>query len=61
MKNSEEIIHGTKIRSARQIQKYLARENIWNCQQKPKKNYGRHPLRYEDSVRDPQTLVSLEN
>jgi hypothetical protein len=38
--NSEEIIYGTKIRNARQIQKVLARKKIWNRQRKPKKNYG---------------------
>jgi hypothetical protein len=44
MINSNEIIYGTKIRNACQIQKLLARKRIWNHQQKPKKNYGRHPL-----------------
>jgi hypothetical protein len=44
MINSEDIIYSTKIRNARQIQKFLARKKIWNCQQKSKKNYGRHPL-----------------
>ncbi len=24
-------LHGTKIRNARQIQKFLARKKIWNC------------------------------
>jgi hypothetical protein len=37
MINSEEIIYGTKIRNARQIQKFLARKKIWNRQQKPKR------------------------
>jgi hypothetical protein len=44
MINSKEIIYGTKIRNARQIQKFLARKKIWNCQQNPKKNYSRHPM-----------------
>jgi hypothetical protein len=44
MKNSNKIIYGTKIRNARQIQKFFARKKIWNCQQKPKQNHGRHPV-----------------
>jgi hypothetical protein len=42
--NSNEIIYSTKIRNARQIQKFLARKKIWNRYQKSKKNYGSHPL-----------------
>ena len=37
MINSEEIIYGTKIRNARQFQKFLARKKIWNRQQNQKR------------------------
>jgi hypothetical protein len=44
MINSDKISYGTKIRNARQIQKFLARKKSGIANENQKKNYSSHPV-----------------